>query len=192
MILNETPVRTAKNFNINNIKIDNLEIPNQIKEVENVEIKNNNLKIDTDVNINTLTYGLGELFTKNSLEKSNQKLKIKIDGSKENEGIDTIKGAYAIDGFNGIDGENSQENEIIFKIDKTSENLLENIEIEAEKDTKSTIIIKYELEKDVEAFHNGIIKLCANNIGNKYLTPNKNIKILVNKGKMYFFVTKKT
>ena len=34
-----------------------------------------------------------------------------------------------------------------------------------------------------------IIKLCENNIGNKYLTPNKNLKILVNKGKMYFFVT---
>ncbi len=34
-----------------------------------------------------------------------------------------------------------------------------------------------------------IINLCQKNIGNKYLTPNKNIKILVNKGKMYFFVT---
>ena len=31
-----------------------------------------------------------------------------------------------------------------------------------------------------------IIKLCANNIGNKYLKPNKNIKILVNKGKIFF------
>lgn len=29
-----------------------------------------------------------------------------------------------------------------------------------------------------------IIKLCKNNIGNKYLTPNKNIKIMVNKGKI--------
>lgn len=37
-----------------------------------------------------------------------------------------------------------------------------------------------------------IMELCANNIGNKYLTPNKTLKILVNKGKMYFFVTKKT
>lgn len=37
-----------------------------------------------------------------------------------------------------------------------------------------------------------IIKLCENNIGNKHLTPNKNIKIAVNRGKMYFFVTKKT
>ena len=34
-----------------------------------------------------------------------------------------------------------------------------------------------------------IIKLCEKNIGNKYLTPNKHIKIAVNKGKMYFFVT---
>ena len=31
-----------------------------------------------------------------------------------------------------------------------------------------------------------IIKLCSNNIGNKYLTPNKNIKILVNKNKIFF------
>lgn len=37
-----------------------------------------------------------------------------------------------------------------------------------------------------------IIKLCENNIGNKHLTPNKNIKIAVNRGKMYFFVNKKT
>ena len=31
-----------------------------------------------------------------------------------------------------------------------------------------------------------IIKLCGNNIGNKYLTPNKNIKVLVKKGKIFF------
>lgn len=39
---------------------------------------------------------------------------------------------------------------------------------------------------------NDIIELCKKNIGNKYLTPNKNIRISVNKGKMSFFVTKKT
>ena len=31
-----------------------------------------------------------------------------------------------------------------------------------------------------------IIKLCSNNIGNKYLMPNKNIKILVNKNQIFF------
>ena len=34
-----------------------------------------------------------------------------------------------------------------------------------------------------------IIKLCERNIGNKYLKPNKNIKILVNKGKIFFEAT---
>ncbi len=39
---------------------------------------------------------------------------------------------------------------------------------------------------------NDIIELATKNIGKKYLTPNKNIKIMVDKRKMYFFVTKKT
>ena len=31
-----------------------------------------------------------------------------------------------------------------------------------------------------------IIKLCNNNIGNKYLTPNKNVKVFIKKGKIFF------
>lgn len=31
-----------------------------------------------------------------------------------------------------------------------------------------------------------IIKMCEKNIGNKYIMPNKNIKVLVNKGKIFF------
>ena len=30
--LNETPIRTAKNYNINNIKLENIEIPENIQE----------------------------------------------------------------------------------------------------------------------------------------------------------------
>lgn len=38
----------------------------------------------------------------------------------------------------------------------------------------------------IEKIHiEDIIKLCEKNIGNKYLTPNKNIKVLVNKGKIF-------
>lgn len=41
--------------------------------------------------------------------------------------------------------------------------------------------------QNIEKIHiSDIVKLCNNNIGNKYLTPNKNIKILVNKGKIFF------
>lgn len=39
----------------------------------------------------------------------------------------------------------------------------------------------------IEKIHiEDIIKLCKNNIGNKFLTPNKNIKILVKKQKIFF------
>lgn len=39
----------------------------------------------------------------------------------------------------------------------------------------------------IEKIHiEDIIKLCENNIGNKYLTPNKNIKVLVKNHKIYF------
>ena len=39
----------------------------------------------------------------------------------------------------------------------------------------------------IEKIHiEDIIKLCGNNIGNKYLTPNKNVKIYIKKGKIFF------
>ena len=41
----------------------------------------------------------------------------------------------------------------------------------------------------IEKIHiNDIIKLCNNNIGNKYLTPNKHIKILLKDKKIYFIL----
>ena len=41
--------------------------------------------------------------------------------------------------------------------------------------------------KDIEKIHiEDIIKLCENNVGNKYLIPNKKVKVLVNKGKIFF------
>lgn len=41
--------------------------------------------------------------------------------------------------------------------------------------------------KGIEKIHiEDIIKLCNNNIGNKYLTPNKNIKVLTKNSKIYF------
>ena len=40
----------------------------------------------------------------------------------------------------------------------------------------------------IEKIHvEDIVKLCERNIGNKYLTPNKNIKVFVKSGKVYFY-----
>ena len=41
--------------------------------------------------------------------------------------------------------------------------------------------------KGIEKIHiEDVIKLCENNIGNKYLTPNKNIKVLIKNHRIYF------
>ena len=63
---------------------------------------------------------------------------------------------------------------------------------EQEKVIKSRII-RYTITRllgssnHIELIHmEDIIKLCSKNIGNKYLTPNKNLKVLVKKGRIYF------
>ena len=43
----------------------------------------------------------------------------------------------------------------------------------------------------IEKIHlQDIIKLCGNNIGNKFLVPNKKVKVLVKSGKLFFIVNK--
>ena len=50
-----------------------------------------------------------------------------------------------------------------------------------------TISRLFETTKGIEKIHiEDVIKLCEKNIGNKYLTPNKNLKILVKNQKIYF------
>lgn len=78
--LNETPVRTAKNFRINNIKLENIEIPEVIPVFENVTIIGDTSKIDIEQNtINTdtdLIYGLSEELTNQVKTRSKSKNKI--------------------------------------------------------------------------------------------------------------------
>lgn len=54
-------------------------------------------------------------------------------------------------------------------------------------------LVLYAIEKTVGNVQNiekinvdDMIKLCERNIGNKYLMPNKNVKVLVNRGKIFF------
>ena len=58
--LNETPVRTSRNFNINNIKIENVEIPTKVKPFTNIKMTGT---VDTNVDAYSPTYGLGDTLT---------------------------------------------------------------------------------------------------------------------------------
>ena len=139
MIINETPVRTSRNFNINNIKLENIEIPEIIPDFENVTIIGDTSKINIEQNTNNieLVYGLNEFFTNQVKTQANQKLKLTID-----------------------DKENS-ETKIDFNFDDENSVLLDDIEIVTNKNTKSTIIIKYTSNEEIEGFHNGIIRVNA-------------------------------
>lgn len=139
MKLNETPVRTSKNFNINNIKIEDIEMPEVIEEFNNVDIikKSEDIEISSEVKNTTLTYGLDDYLTELINNKSNFRLKINIKDKKNN------------------------KNYIDFKFDDENKNLFENIEIESKENSKSTIIIKYETENEEKYLHNGIIKVLA-------------------------------
>ena len=139
MILNETPVRTSRNFNINNIKLENIEIPEIVHEFNNVQIINNssNLNINENVSNFNLVYGLHDDLTNLVKNKANKKIKLQANSNDES------------------------EVQIEFKFDKDNIELVENIQIVAETNSKMSIIIKYESEEDIKAFHNGIISVVA-------------------------------
>lgn len=145
--VNETPIRTSKNFNINNIKLENINIPSKILGFENVTIIGENPQIEENISYEELVYGLGDIFRDQVKTEANQKLKLTID-SKEN-----------------------KQTQIEFKFDEENINLIENTQIIAKENSKATIILKYETEKDVQAFHNGIINVIAK--------ENSNINIII-------------
>lgn len=147
--LNETPVRTARNFNINNIKLDNVQIPENIFEFNNETITKNTSKINVDSNIENydIAYGNGDILLNQVKNNSNKKIKIVVDDKKNSETM------------------------LEFNFDKSNANLIENIEIVANEDSKSTIIIKYSVSGNTKCYHNGIIKTYAN--------KNSRIKIVV-------------
>ena len=139
--LNETPVRTSSNFNINNIQIENINTPDQLKEFKNVTISNQSTEAILDSNLGKvdLKYGLGEFFTEQVNLNSNYKANIIVDSDI------------------------NKEIELDFKFDNDNLNLVENIAITANENAKSTVILKYSAEADISAYHNGVVKAIAKN-----------------------------
>lgn len=149
MILNETPLRTSVNFNINDIKINDVSIPSNINKFDNLNINydNSKVKVEEKVDEYSITYGLSEDLTKSAQKSANNEIKIVIEKKLDDD-------IYAN-----------------FKFDKENPNLIGNIEIVANKDTKATVILKYECEDDLKYFHNQILKVFAN--------ENSNIDIVI-------------
>ena len=137
--INETPVRTSRNFNINNIKLENVEIPEKIKPFENIliENENSNIKIDNKTIKTELVYGISKQFVENIKDNANQNININVDGN------------------------NKKEVKLNFEFNSKNNELQENIQINANKNSKATIIIKYISKDSNYNFHNGIIKTNA-------------------------------
>ena len=134
MILNQTPIRTSKNYKINNIELD-LEMPKKIEEFGGLTISGDtaNFNISNDVSKNPLKYGNG--LENQIFEKGNQNIKIK----------DTKTGSIYLE----------------FNLNEENSTLVENIEIEANTKSKTNIYIKYMSDDDFECYHNGIIRVNA-------------------------------
>lgn len=137
--LNETPVRTSKNFLINDIKLDEINFPNKLEAFKGIDISCNSTKVNFSSKVSpaNLTYGLGESFTKEVINNANKNLKIEIDSKTRT------------------------ETQVIFEFNKDNSNLIDNLEIIANIDTKATIILKYISNEEINAFHNGIIRVFA-------------------------------
>ena len=137
--LNETPVRTSRNFNINNIKLENISIPKKIEEFENVEIikEQEDIKVNNQIKSIKLTYGLSDELTDLVNEMSNCKLNFEVNGKCK------------------------KLNKINFNFDDKNNNLLENIKVIAEKNSISSFVLKYESKEDETFFHNGILTVEA-------------------------------
>lgn len=135
--LNETPVRTSRNFNINNIKIKDIEIPEIIEEFKNIKISDN-CKIDSNVSNYGLKYGIGSNLIEQVKNSANNKLRLVIDNNKETNKI-----------------------EIDYEFDKENLNLVEDIEIIANEGSKADIILKYKSNENINAYHNAVIRVLA-------------------------------
>ena len=136
MILNQTPLRTSKNYKINNIELD-IELPKKIEEFGGLTISGDtsNFKISNDVSKTALIYGNGKDLENQIFEKGNQNIKIE----------ETKTGSLYLD----------------FDLNEENSVLVENIEIDASTKSKTTIYIKYMSDEEFECYHNGIIRVKA-------------------------------
>lgn len=130
--LNETPVRTSRNFLINNIKLENVVIPEKLEMFQNVMVTGTE-SFNKDINKQHLNYGLSEELEENVFYKANSQIAINV---KENDNI-----------------------KVTYDFDDNNLQLVNQIDICATGN--ANIIIEYKSSTNKECFHNGVIKVFA-------------------------------
>ena len=132
MKINDTPVRTSRNFRINNLKLENIQIPSNLNTFKNVEIITQKAEISNNVRKYKLEYGNGEILEENVQNEANSVLNIKT--SRKGEKVT-----------------------IIYTFTDEETILVNNIEINTYKDADITIV--YKSKTDKPCFHNSVIRL---------------------------------
>ena len=136
MIINQTPLRTSKNYKINNIDLD-IEMPLKIEEFNSLSITGDTSKFEISDQASSipLKYGNGKELETQVFEKANKNIKIS----------DMKAGKLDLE----------------FNLNEDDTTLIENIEIAANTKSKTTIIIKYYSDDVNKYYHNGVIRVNA-------------------------------
>lgn len=140
LTLNETPIRTAKNYNINNIKLENIEIPETIQEFNGLKFFGNTSDFEI-LEMNKFTefkYGNGELLENQIKDKSNKTIAINVTNT------------------------NNKELQLAHEFSEDNKHLIENIKLNLKEKSNSTIILYYKSIDNTDGYHNSKIKVIAN------------------------------
>ena len=137
--INETPVRTSRNFNINNITLKEFTMPEKITEFNGTQIECDSSKIiiENETAKENIQYGISEQLTKQILENANQKIKVTIQSKTE------------------------KQAKVYFRLDEHNPVLTDHIEINANEDTKATVMVLYSASQQQKCYHNGMIRVNA-------------------------------
>ena len=130
VILNETPRRTSKSFGINNIKLDDFELPD-VKQFTNFKISSD-ISVREDVNDFKPKFRIGDSLVNQLNIEANKEIYINVDKQ--------LVSPIIVD----------------FELDDEQNVLVDNVVICVEDGIDATVILKYKTNNEAtKAFHNG-------------------------------------
>lgn len=153
--LNKTPVRTSKNYMINDIELERI-VFNQNKKFENIDYQDfdfENILVSTATSDINLLYGIGEELEKGVKDNANLKMRIELKGNTYKDNI-----------INLIFNEENYQ-------------LIDDIEIIVDENLSGKITIRFVTNyidssnaKAFNSLHNGVIRVCSKLNSNLKLT----------------------